>query len=252
MNLREIFFDMEKSPYLGWFYRSNKPQFINYNQIIQHDFIPSIQWQFEGEKKPSCYTMVDDLKHFKKDPTNDKLVVMKAAELIDQCDVMVIHNGKRFDWPEFLRKLKFHRLPAVRKPYIFDTLTESKKENNFSNSLKNVADYYGLTPKGENDSDPAKLIFGSIDERIIHIKKLAKYGLKDIAPMREYYHLSKGYSESVPHIKEGKGVCCCYCGGQNYQNRGETYLKGLNQFRNWYFCKSCQRKFPGEVHHRNV
>lgn len=251
MNLRTLYFDMEKSPYLGWFYRSNNPQFINYNQIIQHDFIPCFQWQFEGEKKPSVYTMVDNLRFYKSDPTNDIKVVKKISEVIDQCDVLVIHNGKRFDWPEYVRKLKFHRLPAVRKPYIFDTLTESKKENNFSNSLKNIADYYGLTPKGENESDPAKLIYGPLKDRIENIKNLAEYGLKDIAPMREYFLLSKGYAERVPHIKSGK-VCCCYCGGQNYQNRGDQYLTGLNAYKNWYFCKDCQRKFPGEVFRKNV
>ena len=252
MKLRILFGDTERAPPIAWFWESNKPQFIGYHQIMQYGFFTSIQWQFDHEKEPSAFDLTNNEAYFRENPSCDYFVVKKIAEIVDQCDVFIAHNADRFDWRHFRARAIKHKIPIPRKPYIIDTLKEARKSWFPSNSLAGLAQHLNLSPKAKNDADTAKLISGPITERIDHIRKQTAYGIQDIPPLKELYERLKPYMERHPHIKEGKGVCCCYCGGQEYQNRGETYLKGLNQFRNWYFCKSCNRKFPGEVYHRNV
>lgn len=247
--MRILYFDMETAPNLGWFYKSKKPQYMNYHQVIQHEFVTSIQWQLEGEKTVKTFSIVDDEKFYRKNPTNDIKVIQKAAEILENADILVVHNGKRFDWPEFKKKIIFHRLDPVRKPYIIDTLAEAKTAANLSNSLRNLADYYKVSEKAYNEADPAKLIYGDLDERIAHIKKQTKYGKKDIPPLREFYLLIRPYMDRHPHMGAKKrGLSCPMCGGHNYTNRGRNYLSTISSFKEWHYCRDCRKQFPGKIY----
>ena len=188
--MRITFFDTERAPPLGWFWGLGE-QRIHYGQIVQHGFFTSVQWQYEGDKVRE-YSLLNN-KNFDTEPMNDKPLVEKMREIIANTDVLVAHNGKRFDWPEFKGRLIYHRIPMVRKPHIFDTLNEARSSSFISNKLGDLANHLHIVEKLENPTDFGKLVFGTIKERKEELKKSIKYGLGDIPPLRELFHLLHPY-----------------------------------------------------------
>lgn len=243
---RILFFDTERAPPLAWVWESKKPQFISYPQYVQHGFFTSIQWQFYCESKPSAFSVTDHKSSFRKDPTCDKRVVKKAAELLNECDILVAHNGKRFDWGHILGKMIYHDIPPVRKPYIIDTLTEARKANFPSNALGNLADYLEIAKKEKNQADIGKMVFGSISQRIEEINKQTAYGLKDIQPMIELYERIRPYMDSHPNLGAYTGLLTCSCGSTDIQSRGERHLTG-NRVKAMYRCRACSKPIYGHI-----
>lgn len=243
---RILYFDTERAPPLAWVWEDNKPQFINYTQYVQHGFFTSIQWQFSDENKPSALSVTDSPTAFRKNPTCDKRVVKKAAELLNSADIVVAHNGKRFDWKHVLGKMVYHGIDPIRKPYIIDTLLEAKKAKFPSNALGNLADYLEIAKKEKNQANIGKMVFGSIDERISEIDKQTAYGLKDIQPMIEFYEKIRPYMETHPNIGAYTGILTCSCGSTDLHSRGERHLSG-NRVKAMYRCRECSKPMYGHV-----
>ena len=246
MKPKILFFDTERAPPIGWFWESKKPQFINYSQYLQHGFFTSIQWQYDHEKTPSAFSVVDNETTFRDDPTCDKRVVKKAAKLLNDCDIVVAHNGKRFDWGHVVGRMMYHRLEPIKKPVIIDTLTEARKFNFPSNALGNLADYLDIAKKETNDAIIGKMVFGKIDERIKNVKKQTAYGIKDIQPMIELYHRIRPYMENHPNLGAFSGIPTCACGSTHVNARGERQLSG-NRVKAMYRCMDCGKPMYGHV-----
>ena len=250
MTPKILFFDTERAPPIAWFWESNKEQYIGHNQILQYGFFTSIQWQWEWENDPSAYSLADNPSAFKNDPSSDKRVVQKAADLIDDCDILVAHNGKRFDWRHFKARMIFHKIKPVKKPYIVDTLAEAKTAAFPSNSLKGLAKHLNIIEKGYNETDMADLISGPIAKRLDAIRMQTAYGLKDIPPLKELYYRLRPYSEKHPNIGAFTGLPCCpKCGSDHIVNRGTSVIQGGNALRQQYACKNplCGCRFKGKI-----
>jgi DNA polymerase elongation subunit (family B) len=247
MNPRLVFFDTERLPPTWWAWESNKPQYLNHSQLLSNGFFSSIQWMHEWESKPSAYSLTDKLKYFRENPACDKHVCIKAAEVIENVDILVAHNGKRFDWKHLKARWLYHEIPVPKKPYIVDTLTEARTSAFPSNSLAGLSKHLKICEKGTNDADIITMLTGSMKDRIEHINKQTKYGLKDIQPLKElYYRLLPGM-ERHPNMSAYTGLPCCpRCGSQEYQSRGDTLLSGGIK-RKSFSCKNCNKRFQGAV-----
>lgn len=241
---RVTYFDTERAPLLGWFWELGE-QRIHYGQIVQHDFFTSCQWQYDDGKVQE-YSLLDN-PNFDKDPMNDLVVVKKMREIMENTDVLVAHNGRRFDWPKFKAKMIYHRLKPVRKPHIFDTLTEARTSSFVSNKLGNLAKLLKTIEKLDNPTDFGKLVFGSIKERRAEIKKSVKYGLGDIPALKEIFYVLHPYSENRINIKTLSEPCSCpRCKSDNIGTRGESKLLS-GMVRTQYICLSCKHRFKGLI-----
>lgn len=250
MNPKILFFDTERAPPIWWAWESKKEQYLGHSQLIQDGFFTSIQWQWEWEEQPSAYSLADNPAAFKNDPTSDKRVVLKAAELIDDCDILVGHNAKRFDWPHFKARMIFHKIKPVKKPYIVDTLAEAKTAAFPSNSLKGLAKHLNIIEKGYNETDMADLISGPIAKRLDAIRMQTAYGLKDIPPLKELYYRLRPYMDRHPNMGAFTGLACCpNCGSDRVHKIGIRLAKGGSVQRQQYRCqnKMCGKNFQGAI-----
>lgn len=255
MNPRIAFIDTERAPPIWWAWESNKPQFLNYGQLIQPGFFTSFQWMWEWEEKPSAISLADDEAYFRENPSCDKQIVIKALEIIDSADIVVAHNGKRFDWRHIRGRAIKHGLTPPKKPYIVDTLAEARKSAFPSNSLGALADHLDLARKEKNEAETSKLITGSMTERLEHIRKQTKYGLADLPPLKGIYYRLRPWMEKHPNMGAFTGVpCCTHCGSTDFWHKGKSILDGGNAMRLSYECKNpqCGKRFQGAIVMRGV
>ena len=72
-------------------------QNISYDNIIEDSYIICGAWA--GEKgKAKCVSVLDDKQRFKEDNKDDYYVVKQLRDEIEAADIIVAHNGDKFDW----------------------------------------------------------------------------------------------------------------------------------------------------------
>ena len=252
MTPRILFFDTERAPPLWWAWEQKKEQYLRYSQMVQSGFFTSIQWQWEWEAKPSAYSVTDKPKYFRENPTCDLHVVKKAIELINDCDILVAHNGKRFDWRHVKGRAIFHNLRPPKKPYIVDTLTEARTSEFPSNALGDLAKYLGIAEKGYNESEAGKMVTGSISQRIKNINLQTEYGIKDIPPLKALYYRLRPFMDNHPNMSTyAQRPCCPNCQSDDFLHRGSSPLAS-GCIRKQYECRSCGKRFKGAIEKKPV
>src|SRR5574339_532369 len=55
-NLKVLFYDIETSPNIGWFWRAGWKQDISHDQIIKERAIICVSWRWEGDKNAYSLT----------------------------------------------------------------------------------------------------------------------------------------------------------------------------------------------------
>src|SRR5690606_7200301 len=99
-------------------------------------------WKWQGDRK------VESISVSPSNPTNDKPVLQKLLEVMNEADAVVAHNGDKFDMRWIRARLAFHRLPPLPPVVQIDTKKIAKSAFYFnSNRLEYLARYLGLGSK---------------------------------------------------------------------------------------------------------
>ena len=87
--VRRLFFDIETSPCLGWFWRPSYNTTINPNQIIEYAKVICISYMWEGDTKVHNLSWTKD--------QCDKKMIEDFIKVMNKADEIVAHNGDRFN-----------------------------------------------------------------------------------------------------------------------------------------------------------
>lgn len=198
---RRLFFDIEVSYCIGWFWRPGSKVSIGAENIIKESAIICICYKWDGESKIHSLTW---------DNGDDKNMIEQFAPIINSADEVCAHNGDKFDVKWFRTRCLKHRV--LMTPFIksIDTLKESRLLfNHPSNKLDYLGKYHGIgskveTPKGLWD----KVILNNDQDAL---KKMVKYCKGDVKLLQDYYNLIKPYSKVKTNcaIKYGREVVSC-------------------------------------------
>jgi len=208
-----LIWDIETSPIIAntW---DLYPERLSHDNIIQDWFIICGSWKFVGDKKVSAVAI--------KEVGDDLEVVTKLREVIASADVIVHHNGDRFDIKKLNARIIYHNLPPLPQVPMVDTLKEAKKIAAFSS---NRLDYLSkfLTGAGKMHVE-----FGLWLEVMKGSKKALKtmveYNKIDVIRLEEIYLRLKPYMKTHPHmgVLNGKErLCSCTkCGSERVKRNG--------------------------------
>ena len=75
-----------------------------------------------GSKSVKSVSLLDDPKRFKKDRTDDYHVVKTIRDTLADADMIIHHNGDRFDIRKINARLIYHGLYPLPKLVALDTL----------------------------------------------------------------------------------------------------------------------------------
>jgi predicted PolB exonuclease-like 3'-5' exonuclease len=145
MKPRILILDFETSPAKGYFFghiwETNIIEVIEYEQIL------SVAWKWYGDKSVQVKGQ-DDFKGYKGGILNDKELIKFFAPILDSADIIVAHNGDRFDLTVFNTRLLHHGFNPVSDNKSFDTKKLAKNKFHFpSNKLDDIADFLEIGRK---------------------------------------------------------------------------------------------------------
>lgn len=168
-----------------------------------------------------------------------KNMLKKIHKMLDDADVVVHYNGKRFDIPTLNKEfIKVGLLPP--SPYKqVDLLSVARRQFKFaSNKLDYVARFLGL---GEKVKHRGMDLWRDCMERVPEAwEEMRGYNIQDVILLEKVYNVLLpwiGSTNPNRNVFEGTRLSCPSCGSHNVQRRGTSRSKTLIYQR--FACTDC-------------
>jgi RNase P subunit RPR2 len=237
-NTRIILWDIETLPDLKqalkyW------PQLSNYpGQTLraQINSIACVGWKELGSRKTNCIAAWN-YSRWRKDVNDDTQVLKAIYSVLKDADVIVTHNGKRFDWKflqtRLLVKLGLH-LPKLIH---IDTCNESSKALfAFNNRLNTLADLFSVRKKMDHEGWDLWVKTHHKEKRAQN--KMAAYCKQDVNVLEDIFKVMRPLITSLPNQNQFfKGTVCPNCGSPKMTSQGVRITREKKYQR--FQCQAC-------------
>ncbi len=245
---RILFWDLETSHNVIAKF-SLREEYVQHTSIIQERYIICGAWKWLGEKRVQAVSVLDDAKRYKKTPHDDRHVVETLHGVLSEADVIVAHNGDKFDTRWLNGRILAHGLdplPAIRS---VDTLKVSRRKFDLnSHRLDYLGKYLGL---GGKTSTPAGLWLKVLQGDRKAVKTMVDYNKRDVELLEQVFLKLRPY---IPDFQAyalfPKGDNCPKCGSSKVNARGwHCSLTQVYRRMQCMDCKGWHRKRTSEKEH---
>lgn len=201
--------------------------------IIQERYIICASWKWLGEKKTYSASVLDNPTLFKKDPHNDLHVLKELHKVLSEADVIVAHNGDKFDIRFTEGRMLIQGLSPLPPIHKVDTLKVAKKRFLFnSNKLDYLGKILGVGRKLKTTNGLwLKVLSGDEDA----IKKMVAYNKGDVELLERVYKKLSPYIRDPHHNHSGNQ--CPRCNSKHTQARGVA--RNATRVYQRFQCQDC-------------
>lgn len=243
--IKRLFYDIETSYNIGWFWRAGYNQNITYDQIIHERAIMTIAWKWEGQ----------DEVHYKSWSNGcDKELVETFINLMNEADELVGHNIERYDTSFILTRAIKHGILALPKYKQYDTLKKAKHHFNFnSNRLDYIAKFLGLDGKYKHSGIEMwdKIIHydlfkkGSLEERNKAMEEMIYYNCIDVVLTEDVFNRLRLYTNPETHhgVLMNKPKFTCPNDGSENVELFKTQVTASGTVKRIMKCNDCNQFF---------
>jgi hypothetical protein len=176
---RILIYDIETSPNIGWFWRAGFKQNISPEQIIKERGIICVSYKWLGEDQ--VYNLTWDKNQC------DRFLIEQFVEVLNESDMIVAHNGDRFDIKWLRTRALFHRIPMLPNYKQFDTLKVAKSKLYLnSNKLDYISKFLGFEGKIKTDISLWMDIIFNNDRKALN--KMLEYCDEDVRQLENVYN----------------------------------------------------------------
>jgi DNA polymerase elongation subunit (family B)/predicted RNA-binding Zn-ribbon protein involved in translation (DUF1610 family) len=197
-----------------------------------------VGWKVLGESKTHCINAWDFPTRWNKNVNDDYQVCKAAYEVLKNADVVITHNGKKFDWKFMQTRLLKHGFPQLPKILHVDTCQEARKNFlMYSNKLNDLGKFLGVGEKLEHEG--WDLWCNVLERKPESQRKMTAYCKMDVILLERVFEKLRPIIKSLPNynIFNGSDHSCPNCGSQKLQKRGERVQKQKRTQR--YQCQDC-------------
>lgn len=224
---RILLFDIETSPNLAYVWGKYEQDVIAYKKEWQ---LLSVAWKWIGEKTQSL--CLGDL-----GAKDDKLLTKKVWELFQDADIIIAHNGDKFDIKKCRARFIFHKMKPTKRLVTIDTRKVAKSHFAFnSNSLDDLGAHLGVGRKVKHEGITLWLKCMANDTAAW--RRMKKYNEQDVELLYRVYLAMKPWITNHPSLaalKERKG--CPNCGSDRVMKKGVR--ANHTRLRQQMLCKDC-------------
>ena len=232
---RIFVFDIETSTILARVF-SPKTEYINHKNIIKDWFVICWAGRWQGEKKIQRAVVTPDEARNR----DDKRICLKLWDIFNEADVLVAHNGDRFDIKRMNYRWWFH---DIQPPLPYRSIDTLKASRSALGATSHALDYLAKQMK-----IPAKLSTGFqlwIDcENGVKsaLSEMDAYCCHDIEIGEQMYYKIR------PWIKGGVNMglyteldvsVCPRCASQDIEPTDKIITTGANAYKT-FRCNNCQ------------
>lgn len=233
-----LFYDEEVSPSLGYYYGGYDVTPI---LEVEGPILLSISWKWLGEKKVHSLTL-EDCRLV--DPHDDKVLVKKLWDLLDECQVACGHNSRKFDDKMANHFFIKHNMTPPSPHKEVDTLQIARKYFKFNRNNLDYLDKF-LGGKGKTRTTYADvwkdLLDGDKKARKHASVLMKKYNEGDVLALERIYNKLLPWADNHPNMAllAGQECICPRCGNSTdfkvkaYRRTG-AQVNGIQ-----YQCKHC-------------
>lgn len=231
---RRLFFDIETSYCIGWFWRPGYKLNIPSSNIIKDAAIICICYKWEDEKQ--VYSLTWDKNQC------DKKLLQEFVKIAEQADELVGHNGDRFDLRWIRTRCLYHGISMFPNYVTIDTLKVSRNKFNFpDNKLNTIAKYLGI---GQKIKTEIGLWDGVIRDKCPKaLNKMVVYCNGDVKLLEKVFAVMRSHMEPKTHygvvFHQDRGSCP-ECGADSQELeiiRRRVSATGLKKIQ--YKCGVC-------------
>jgi DNA polymerase elongation subunit (family B)/predicted RNA-binding Zn-ribbon protein involved in translation (DUF1610 family) len=173
---------------------------------------------------------------------DDKALLQKLWNILDEADIVIAQNGKAFD----IKKINSRMLMLGFKPYspikIVDTMLVAKKHFAFtSNKLQWLSGHLTDAKKSVHKQFPGFELWSEcLKDNPKAWAEMKKYNITDTIATEQLYLKLLPWIEGHPNVgaySELEDVVCPKCGSVDVQKRGKAYTQTGEYHR--FQCKDC-------------
>jgi DNA polymerase elongation subunit (family B) len=227
---RILALDIETAPHTAHVWGLFK-QNVGLNQIMETGRVLCVAWKWLGDKGKVEY--VSELE-------GRGIMLDKVHELLNQADIVVSYNGKKFDIPT-LNKEFLEGGYAPPSPYKqVDLYSVARGRFRFaSNKMDHLARQLGLKTKLRHSGHDLWVRCMAGDRKAW--LKMERYNKRDVLILDKLYYRMLPWITNHPNVtlytNAGARRVCPSCGSHKLQSRGLAVTKALTYTR--YQCVSC-------------
>lgn len=231
-----LYFDIEttlaKSYHWGQWQQN-----LSIKQQIQESHMLSHAWAWgDGEVFSSVLTPEEVLNQ------DDERIVYEIWSLLDNCDVVVAHNGKRFDIKKVNGYFLKYGLPKPSSYKVIDTLEIAKKHFNLPfKSLEYLAKFLNVELKQDSGGIQTWIDCDRGDPEALATMEF--YNRGDVVTLREIHNKLKGWDNNGVNIalyNDNHDALCTHCGSDDISVITDKFAYTPNRKYQMFRCNSCQ------------
>jgi len=234
---KRLFYDIETSPNIGFFWGAGYKLNISHNNIIKERAIICICYKWEGQ---------DTVHSLEWKEGCDKALLSHFMTVAKTADELVAHNGDRFDEKWIRTRCLIHSIDCPPKLNSFDTLKKARTHFRFNS---NRLDYLG---KLFFDEGKSPVGFDDWVQITLHndkdaMDKMVEYCKKDVILLEDVFHKLQPYVNHNTHAGAHTGYgrfSCPSCGSEETILRKTRYsASGIPKHQLQCKAKKCRRYF---------
>lgn len=237
--------DIETAPkraYVWGLWKQN----VGTNQIISDWYMLtwSAKWYGEEEVIGERLTFAEAIKE------DDKRLLTNLHELLEEADVVVAHNGKKFDVPSINTRFIINGILPPSPYRQIDTLTVAKRQFKFtSNRLDYIGKMLGVGRK--IDTGGFELWERCMQGEDAALEEMLTYNKQDVLLLEAVYTKLRPFISNHPnHNVYTDRPCCPTCGSEHVHKKGKHHTN-VSTFQR-YKCMSCGAPSRARINERDT
>jgi RNase_H superfamily len=174
---------------------------------------------------------------------DDKALMGKLWKLLDEADIVIAQNGKKFDVRKINARLIQHGFGPPSPYRVIDTMLIARKYFAFtSQKLKHTSEILGVPPKDEHEEYPGlKLWIACLADTAKAWRVMRRYNKQDIISTEWVYLKMRGWMENHPNLGSysmSTTPVCPNCGSPDLERKGRRVTKQFGAYMRLQ-CHNC-------------
>jgi len=202
-----------------------------------------LSWTFKWLDGRTITRGLCDYKGYKPGSSDDYALVKELHDLFSEADILIAHNGDRFDIRKANARFIYHGLTPPDPYKTVDTLKIARRHFAFnSNKLDDLGQFLGCGRKVKHPGFDLWLGCESGDQKSWDL--MLKYNKQDVVLLESVYKKLLPWIQNHPSFKDGI-LDCPNCNKQDFQKAGQNHFQGVKSQR--YKCNNCGTNFYSKL-----
>lgn len=227
-----LILDIETAPNIAYVWRFFKEN-VGAKQVLEHAEIISYAYKWLGEKQIHYY----DTQY-----ASEATILEPLMEVLDAADIVVAHNGNKFDLPTIQGRALVAGLRPPSPYKTVDTLLVARYEFNFpANSLEYLSVILGVDKKGGHKEFPGFELWAEcLKGNPLAWEEMKIYNIQDVDTLEQIYLKMRPWMKRHPNLgvfDDKDHAVCPKCSSSNIHYRGYAHTNVGRYHR--FQCNDC-------------